>query len=167
MYRIIGADGKEYGPFSTDQLRQWIVEGRANATTQVLAEGAAEWKKLGSLPEFAFSFGAGTARPGTPGVLTSLPVRHTNGFATAGLVLGIVSVTLGLCCYGLPFNILALVFSLIALSQIKNNPQQNGKGLAIAGLVLSILSMLISFIFILVFGMATAFDNVTHHVQRL
>ncbi len=52
MYRIIGADEREYGPVSADQLRQWIAEGRANAQTRVLVEGATEWKPLGALPEF-------------------------------------------------------------------------------------------------------------------
>ena len=53
MYKMMGADGKEYGPISADQLRQWIAEGRANAQTRVLAEGATEWKTLAELPEFA------------------------------------------------------------------------------------------------------------------
>src|SRR5690348_6662469 len=26
LYRIIGGDGKEYGPISSDQLRQWLAE---------------------------------------------------------------------------------------------------------------------------------------------
>src|SRR5512142_1773357 len=53
MYKIIGADQKEYGPVSIEQLRQWLAEGRVNARTQVLPEGATEWKALGDLPEFA------------------------------------------------------------------------------------------------------------------
>ena len=56
MYRIIGADGRQYGPVSAEQLQQWIAEGRANAQTQTFAEGAAEWKPLGALPEFAGRF---------------------------------------------------------------------------------------------------------------
>lgn len=53
MYRIIGADGKEYGPITTEQLKQWVAEGRANAQTKVLPEGATEWKTLAELPELA------------------------------------------------------------------------------------------------------------------
>lgn len=53
MYKIIGADGNEYGPVSTEQLKQWMAEGRVNAQTQVLADGAAEWQAAGSLPEVA------------------------------------------------------------------------------------------------------------------
>jgi hypothetical protein len=58
MYKIIGADGKEYGPVTTEQLRQWITEGRTNAHTQVQSEGSTEWKPLGTLPEFAGVFAA-------------------------------------------------------------------------------------------------------------
>ena len=53
MYKIIGADQKEYGPVSAEQLRQWMAEGRVNVQTRVLPEGATEWKALGDLPEFA------------------------------------------------------------------------------------------------------------------
>lgn len=61
MYRIVGADGKEYGPISADVLRLWISQGRANALTRVLAEGAVEWKALSEFPEFAADIAAKTA----------------------------------------------------------------------------------------------------------
>jgi hypothetical protein len=46
MYKIIGADGREYGPVTADQLRNWIAEGRATAQTRAQAEGSAQWKPL-------------------------------------------------------------------------------------------------------------------------
>jgi len=52
MYKIIGGDGREYGPVTVEQLRQWLREGRANAQTQVLAPGATTWQRLGDVPEF-------------------------------------------------------------------------------------------------------------------
>jgi TM2 domain-containing membrane protein YozV len=52
MYKIIGVDGRQYGPVSAEQLRQWIAEGRANAHTLVQAEGGTEWKPLASVSEF-------------------------------------------------------------------------------------------------------------------
>lgn len=52
MFKIIGADGKEYGPVTSDQVRQWIRDGRANAQTRVQPEGAVDWTTLGDLPEF-------------------------------------------------------------------------------------------------------------------
>jgi hypothetical protein len=61
MYKIVGGDGREYGPVSIDQLRRWVAEGRADAQTRVQAEGSAEWKALSELPEFA-----DLARPAPP-----------------------------------------------------------------------------------------------------
>jgi hypothetical protein len=53
MYKILGVDGREYGPVTAEQLRQWIREGRANAQTKAQAEGATEWKPISAFPEFA------------------------------------------------------------------------------------------------------------------
>jgi hypothetical protein len=53
MYRIIGADGVEYGPVGSEQVRQWILDGRVNANTRVRPDSGSEWVLLGSLPEFA------------------------------------------------------------------------------------------------------------------
>lgn len=57
MYKIIGGDGKEYGPISGETLRGWIAQGRANAETRVLREGETTWQALGALPEFGGSGG--------------------------------------------------------------------------------------------------------------
>ena len=149
MYKIIGADGGTYGPATIEQLRQWIAEGRANAQTQTLADGATEWKALGVLPEFAGHFAPlippviGLLRPGT---LTAGQLPKTSSFATAGLIFGILAWTLICCCSGFPFNILGLVFSLIGLLQINRHPElYEGRGLAIAGLVLSVASLVLGF----------------------
>ena len=72
MYRIIGADGNQYGPISTEQLRQWIAEGRANAQTKVLAEGTTEWKPLSEFPEF-FASAPGPAGPHPTNSIVSRP----------------------------------------------------------------------------------------------
>jgi hypothetical protein len=58
MYKIIGADQKEYGPVTAEQLRQWVVEGRVNGQTSIWAEGATDWKPLSAFPEFATLLGA-------------------------------------------------------------------------------------------------------------
>ena len=53
MYYIQGADQKEYGPVSSDQLRQWISENRLNRFSPARADGESLWKTLGDFPEFA------------------------------------------------------------------------------------------------------------------
>ncbi len=146
MYRIVGVDGREYGPVSGEQLRQWIAEGRANAQTQAYAEGATEWRPLGALPEFA-----GLFVPPTPPTIrppVSGPVRKTNSHAMAGMIFGILAV---LCCCKFLFGALGIIFSLIGLAQINRQPEfYEGRGLAIAGLVLSILSLLFAMVLIVI-----------------
>jgi hypothetical protein len=145
MYKIIGADGKEYGPVAAGQLRQWVAEGRANAQTPALAPGAQEWRPLGALAEFAglfVPFSPPVISP-LPGILAPAAPRKTNSFAVWGLICGILSVT---CCCGCPFNLLGLVFSLVGLSQINRHPElYEGRGQALAGLILSAASLLLGF----------------------
>jgi hypothetical protein len=145
VYKIIGADGKIYGPASAAQLRQWLAEGRANAQTQTLAEGATEWKPLGTVPEFAGHFApAVPPRVGPLPPRTSTPgaVPRTSSLAAAGLVFGILSFV---CCPKLLFGTLGLVFSLTGLTQINRHPGvYEGRGLAIAGTVLSGVSLLLA-----------------------
>ena len=50
MYRIVGSDGNEYGPVSTEQLAQWIRERRVNGETRVQGEDGA-WRLLREVPE--------------------------------------------------------------------------------------------------------------------
>jgi len=58
MYKIIGADKKEYGPVSADQLREWIQQGRVGPQTSVQAEGQTEWRLVTAFPEFAEALAA-------------------------------------------------------------------------------------------------------------
>jgi len=73
MYKVIGADGKEYGPVTAEQLRQWMQEGRVNNQTMVQSEGAMDWKALGSFPEFSAPPVAGGGEA-PPHRLTQFPV---------------------------------------------------------------------------------------------
>ena len=51
LYKIIGADGREYGPVAAEQLRQWVTDGRVNAQTLVQPDGETDWKALANYPE--------------------------------------------------------------------------------------------------------------------
>ena len=55
-YVIIGGDGKQYGPVSGEDLRQWLAEGRLNALTLAKGEGDAEFRQLSAFPELADFF---------------------------------------------------------------------------------------------------------------
>jgi hypothetical protein len=171
MYRILGADGKEYGPVSPGQLRQWITEGRVNTQTSVLAEDGVTWKPLGTLPEFSLLFGASAAPPAI-GAAAGQPVPATpqrvNPFATTGLIMGLISITFGLCCcYGFPFNVLGIIFSLVALAQIKTSPHvYSGQGMAIAGLVTSLLSIVFVAL-LMILGVALNWHTIMRDLGKL
>ena len=51
MYKIIGTDGKEYGPVTVEQIRQWATDGRINAQTLIQPEGSADWKAAANFPD--------------------------------------------------------------------------------------------------------------------
>jgi hypothetical protein len=57
------------------------------------------------------------------------PPQKTNGLAVAGFVCSLIPCV----------SILGLILSAVGLNQISKDPNQGGKGLAIAGLVLGIL----------------------------
>lgn len=160
MYKIKGADQQEYGPATADQVRQWIAQRRANEHTLAQGEGSLEWKPLSAYPEFADALQqliglALPAPPGYPPPTPAVPVRKTNPMAFTGLVLGILSLTVGwLCCCGSPIAFFGIIFSALALHQIKNNPLAGSRNMALVGLALSILGFFVGVIlpFLVRFG---------------
>lgn len=166
MYKIIGGDGREYGPVSADQVRDWVRQGRANAYTLVLPEGATDWVPLAMCAELVGGQLPTATEPvplsGAPRIpaIPVQPLSHrpqTNPMAVTALVMGLLSI----CCCGPLFGILGVIFALIAFSQIKRDPAgQTGKGMAIAGVACSIagivlgLAMVAIWIVVLVAEMA-------------
>jgi hypothetical protein len=144
MYRIVGADGREYGPISADQLRQWIAEGRANTQTRVLVEGTTEWKTVGELPEFAgpppgSTLGAPPTMAPIPALLAGADVLQQVNAPAIGLIvvaiLGFVVQVAGL--------IFRVFFSALAARQTENMPAMFSGSLATASGAISILMNLL------------------------
>lgn len=79
MFKILGADGKEYGPVPAEELRRWISEGRAGAQTQVRADGSDHWIALQTVPEFAALLRSPMAIPASE--RTAPPVVRTLAWA--------------------------------------------------------------------------------------
>lgn len=166
-YKIVGADQKEYGPVTEEQLRQWIKEGRANGQTLVRLDDG-PWKPLSTFPEFSAAFSS--TPPPTAPLLSSTPplplsdaassgVPATSGMAIAGLVCSI----LGLFCCGPILSTLGLVFSVMALSQINQNPlKYTGKGIAVAGIVISLAGYLL-FVLLMITGVVGKTFRHFHH----
>ena len=143
MYKIIGADQKEYGPVTADQLRQWIAEGRVSLQTQVLPEGATEWKALGALPEFA------AASPAPVPATLSIPAAAPAGAElVSGPAIGlIVTASLGALA-----QLVALLKNLLVGVPIPANDQVPAWLMMLTGrvgVVLGIIGLLMSGVILL------------------
>jgi tetratricopeptide (TPR) repeat protein len=53
QFKIVGADGRTYGPVDAATVCKWIQQGFANSHTWVPAESRGQWKRLADFPEFA------------------------------------------------------------------------------------------------------------------
>lgn len=150
MYRILGGDGKEYGPVSIEQLRDWLAQGRISAQTRVRAETGSEWKAAAEIPELASLFEPSTrgeAEQGPPPLISEPPPRVAKpgkGLAVASFVLGLCSFALCLSVFtGLP----AIICGHVARSRARRAPERyGGRGLAAVGLFLGYAGIVLSFV---------------------
>ena len=130
MYVIIAGDGKEYGPVSGAELRQWVSEERLNAGSLVKTENAAEFRPLSTFPEFADLFGIAGRVLNTPPPLGSVGVgsremalQRIKVPAVALMAASILNIILAL------WGLVEMIFSSPDLQQINsaleqlNNPQ--------------------------------------------
>lgn len=146
MYRIIGQDGREYGPVSRDTLLQWIRENRVGPQTPALPEGETQWRVVGHLPEFAAAFTATTAAVPPPLSAFARPTAAPQTLRTLALlsfVSGLLAWILCCCCYGVPLNVAAVVLGAVVLYLGQGDPATaESRGWALAGLILGGLSVL-------------------------
>jgi hypothetical protein len=79
------------------------------------------------------------------------------------MILGIVSVTIGWCCYfGVLTSPVAIALGLFALSQIKKDPNKyGGRGMAIAGIVTGSLYFVLIAIIILLYGLGALVSSMS------
>ena len=109
MYKIIGADGKEYGPVNAELLRDWIQQGRVSLQTQARLEGSTDWKPLNGFPEFSTS-------PGVPPLMSpSAPADERASTKIAAGICGIVLGSLGVHKFILGYTGAGLIMLLVTL----------------------------------------------------
>jgi prepilin-type processing-associated H-X9-DG protein len=145
MYKIVGSDGKEYGPVGIEQMRQWITQGRVNAWTRVQAAGSEEWKTAADFPELGFASTPGVSGPGS--APPTLPVGQIEGqqkgMAITSFVLGLLS----LVCFGLLAGIPAIICGHVARGRVRQAPRQyGGAGFALAGLIMGYVSTVLTLV---------------------
>jgi hypothetical protein len=124
------------------QCSQCLAEGRV-ATADAMASVRA--------PQAATPQGAAPF-PGT-----RMPITKTNTLAIISLVFGIVGMAGCVCCGGVGGIIVGVptvIVGLIAWNQIKQNPGEKGKELAMIGIALGVIEILLGLIVALVAGAA-------------
>ncbi len=79
--------------------------------------------------------------------------KKSMGLSVASMVLGIIAIVMSCCFYyvSLPCAVLGVIFGAVALSKVSKGTG-DGKGMAIAGLVLSIISIVPAIIMIILGG---------------
>ena len=160
MYKIVGGDQREYGPATSDQIREWIASGRANGQTLASFEGS-PWKPLSTYPEFADALrtasppplAGGSAYATTPQFGT---VQKESVISWIGLVLSIP------CCN--PMFVIGGILCVIGYLQIKREPQIYKTSIAvpIIGICLAALTLLLNIIAI----STGAFEQILRSMQR-
>lgn len=144
MYKIVGGDNKEYGPVTAEQVREWVLQNRANANTVVAFEGG-PWKPLSTFPEFAELFRGSPAAAAPPPQVTinSVPAGKTNAWAIAGLVCSILAFIPCCCICPVP-SILGMIFGTVGLVQIQRTPNvyRTSRTTALMAIVLGIASII-------------------------
>lgn len=127
-YKIIGADKKEYGPVTTDQLREWIQQGRVSAQTLAQAEGQHDWRPVVAFPELADVIGLALGTPAPPP--SAFPTSDGRAAALAAVkgpavglkvtaILGFIAVGLGLA-----INIWTLAGGNFGMQELPNAQMQ-------------------------------------------
>lgn len=164
MYKIIGADGKAYGPVTAEQIRFWINENRVNAQTQVQAEGTTDWRPLSAFPEFSDAFGVNA--PAAPSVLAApiignrdAALQAVKGPALAlkiTAIVGWVAVVLGLV-----MNVLQMAGIQLAPEPPAGAPRANWMALSgIWGIISGVISAAIG---VVIFMGASKMEKLQNH----
>ncbi|MGE0432532.1 MAG: GYF domain-containing protein [Planctomycetota bacterium] len=115
-------NGQQCGPMSFGELQAEASVGMFNHNDLVLREGMAEWVPAYQVPGLVRTGSMGGAYSGPTGV---------PGMVIAGFICAFLCAILG------------LIFCLIGLQESNNRPGQPGKGLAIAGLIISIINLVL------------------------
>jgi hypothetical protein len=171
----VARDGKELGVYSLEEVNRQLAAGTLRLTDQAWYEGAAGWAALSTVPGVsAAPASASATTPVSPAHVPAIaatpavvvPQRKTEQLAVLSLIFSI----LGLCgfCCGL-FLVAAIggiVCGHVALSRIKANPELEGHGLAMAGLVIGYVAVASWLVWILLFGGLAVLQGITESMTK-
>jgi hypothetical protein len=181
----IARDGQPMGPFSLEEVNRQLAAGTLSLSDQAWYEGAAGWAPLSKVPGVNGS-PTGTAsavpsqaNPTTPsapsvtaptvgGPVTAVPVPSapTEPLAIWSLVLSLLAVC-GFCCTPVVITgIGGVVCGHLALSKIGTKPELQGRGLAMAGLIIGYFAIIGWLLWVLLFGGLAVMQGILHSISR-
>ena len=158
-------EGQQQGPVPLDYLKHWLASGQLQPTELVWREGMSEWTLAERVPELQGIVptisGAAEAslQPQAPGAAGGYvqPINYQTPYygqdprvvaqvnkARSALICGLIGV-LGFCCglVGLILGPIAVIMASQAFSSMKQTGSEQGKGMAVAGIVLGIVDIVI------------------------
>jgi hypothetical protein len=164
----LARNGQAMGPFSLEEVNRQLAAGTLTGTDLAWYEGAAGWAPLSSVP--GIITGTAGPLPSAPAAATTptmpvstapvtvaaspypaTPAAPTEPLAIWSFVLSLVGLFGFLCC-GPLFSGAAVVCGHLALPKFRARPELQGRGLAVAGLVIGYILVGLWLFWILVGG---------------
>lgn len=160
----IARNGQAMGPFSLEEVNRQLAAGTLSGSDLGWYEGAAGWAPLSSVPGVSISStppALGAAPAPVPPIVTTpapggavhypiTPVAPTEPLAIWSLVLSALGF-LGVCCGPIP-SIAGVICGHLALPKLRARPDMQGRGLAIAGMIIGYTVIAGWLIWVIVFG---------------
>jgi hypothetical protein len=166
----VARDGKELGVFSLEEINQQIASGTLRPTDLAWYEGASGWAALCTLPGVGVA-PASVALPVLPPAAVAAPAvvvpqRKSEQLAVLSLIFSALGLC-GFCCgFFMTAAIAGIICGHIALSRIKANPELEGRGLAMAGLIVGYVAVAGWLIWILLFGGLAVLQGISEGMTK-
>ena len=170
----IARDGKQLGPFSLEEINRQLAAGTLSPSDNAWYEGATGWAPLSTVPGVTVAATGGTPPPSSPAPAAVVPTptaapvpaaSPTEPLAIWSLVLSLVGL-LGFCCGGPMLGIAAVVCGHLGLSKINANPHLQGRGLALAGLVIGYFAIVSWALYLIFFGGLAALQGLLESMRK-
>jgi hypothetical protein len=166
----VARDGKQLGIFSLEEINRQLAAGTLNLSDQAWYEGAAGWAALSTVPGVSAAAPASAPQispaPAAGAPMTLAPQRKTEPLAIMALVFGGIGI-FGFCCgLFLMAAVAGVVCGHLALSKIKANPELEGHGLALSGLIIGYVAIGSWLIWVVFFGGLAALSALSQSFSK-
>src|SRR3954464_10050235 len=166
----VARDGKELGVYSLEEVNRQLAAGTLRLTDQAWYEGAAGWIALSNVPGVSAAPAGVVPQVSTTSVASSpgvvVPQRKSEPLAVLSLIFSILGLC-GFCCgFFVTAAVAGIVCGHIALSRIKANPELEGHGLAMAGLIIGYVALAGWLTWILLFGGLAVLQGISESMMK-